>query len=122
MNQRQSIIFQQLLIPHLIWMREKPVAIKKVFGKRTKEISVNSLKSMIGEFDGSGGIRACGLALSLYHGMIPPTIGTEHLDPRCDLNVVLGQARKKEIRSALLNGCSNGGSNISLWFKRCSSS
>jgi 3-oxoacyl-[acyl-carrier-protein] synthase II len=98
------------------------LAIKKVFGKEVKEISVGSLKSMIGEFDGSGGIRACGLALSLYHGMIPPTIGTEHLDPQCDLNVVLGQQKKREIRSALLNACSNGGSNISLWFKRCSSS
>jgi 3-oxoacyl-[acyl-carrier-protein] synthase II len=98
------------------------LAIKKVFGKHAKEISVSSLKSILGEFDGSGGIRACGLALSLYHGMIPPTIGTEHLDSQCDLNVVLGQARKKEMRSALLNGCSNGGSNISLWFKRCSSS
>jgi 3-oxoacyl-[acyl-carrier-protein] synthase II len=93
------------------------LAIKKVFGKKAKEISVGSLKSMIGEFDGSGGIRACGLALSLFHGMIPPTIGTEHLDPQFDLNVVLGQPRKKDIRSALLNGCSNGGSNISLWFK-----
>ena len=98
------------------------LAIKKVFGKRAKEISVSSLKSMLGEFDGSGGIRACGLALSLRHGMIPPTIGTEHLDPQCDLNVVLGQSKKKDIRSALLNGCSNGGSNISLWFKRYSSS
>jgi len=97
------------------------LAIKKVFGKQAKEISVSSLKSMLGEFDGSGGIRACGLALSLFHGMIPPTVGTEHLDPQCDLNVVLGQPKKKDIRSALLNGCSNGGSNISLWFKRCSS-
>ena len=102
--------------------RAETLAIKKVFGKRAKEISVSSLKSMLGEFDGSGGIRACGVALSLYHGMIPPTIGTEHLDPQCDLNVVLGQSKKKEIRSALLNGCSNGGSNISLWFKRYSSS
>jgi len=98
------------------------LAIRKVFGKETKEISVGSLKSMVGEFDGSGGIRACGLALSLYHGMIPPTIGTEHLDPRFDLNVVLGQPRTKKIRSALLNGCSNGGSNISLWFKHFPSS
>ena len=98
------------------------LAIKKVFGKRGKEISVSSLKSMLGEFDGSGGIRACGLALSLYHGIIPPTIGTEHPDPRCDLNVVIGQAKKKEIRSAILNSASNGGSNISLWFKRYRSS
>ena len=96
------------------------LAIKRVFGKRATEILVSSLKSVLGEFDGSGGIRACGLALSLYHGMIPPTIGTEEIDSQCDLNVVLGQAKKKEIRSALLNGCSNGGSNISLWFKRYS--
>ena len=97
--------------------RAEGLAIKKVFKERAKEISVSSLKSMLGEFDGSGGIRACGLSLSLYHGVIPPTIGTKHLDPQCNLNVVLGQSKKKEIRSALLNGCSNGGSNISLWFK-----
>jgi 3-oxoacyl-[acyl-carrier-protein] synthase II len=98
--------------------RAETLAIKKVFGKRVKEISVSSLKSMLGEFDGSGGVRACSLALSIYHGMIPPTIGTNHLDPECDLNVVLDQSQKKEVRSAILNGCSNGGSNISLWFKR----
>jgi 3-oxoacyl-[acyl-carrier-protein] synthase II len=93
------------------------LAIKKVFKERAKEISVSSLKSMLGEFDGSGGIRACGVALSLYHGMIPPTIGTEHLDPACGLNIVLHQFQKRPIRSALLNSASNGGSNISLWFK-----
>jgi 3-oxoacyl-[acyl-carrier-protein] synthase II len=102
--------------------RGETLAITKVFGKMAREISVGSLKSMLGEFDGSGGIRACGVALSLYHGVIPPTIGTEHLDPQSDLHVVLGQSEKKEIRSALLNACSNGGSNISLWFKRYSSS
>ncbi len=93
-------------------------AIKKVFKERTREVSISSLKSMLGEFDGSGGIRACSAALSLYNGMIPPTIGTRHLAPECDLNVILGQPRKKEIRSALLNSCSNGGSNISLWLKQ----
>jgi 3-oxoacyl-[acyl-carrier-protein] synthase II len=102
--------------------RGETLAIRRVFGKRAREISVSSLKSMLGEFDGSGGIRACGLALSLYHGTIPPTIGTKRLDPECDLNVVLDQSRKGEIRSALLNGCSNGGSNISLWFKHYASS
>jgi len=101
--------------------RAETLAIKKVFRKRAKEISVSSLKSMLGEFDGSGAIRACGVALSLFHGMIPPTIGTEQLDPECDLDYTLEQSRKREIRSAILNGCSNGGSNISLWFKRYSS-
>jgi 3-oxoacyl-[acyl-carrier-protein] synthase II len=98
--------------------RAEALAIKKVFGKKAKEISVSSLKSMIGEFDGSGGIRACSLVLSIYHGVIPPTIGTKHLDSECDLNVVRGGPQKREVRSAILNGCANGGSNISIWFKR----
>ena len=98
--------------------RAEAFAIDRVFKERTREISISSLKSVLGEFDGSGGIRACGVALSLYNGIIPPTIGTSHLDPGCSLNVVLGQSRKTEIRSALLNSCSNGGSNISLWFKQ----
>jgi 3-oxoacyl-[acyl-carrier-protein] synthase II len=98
--------------------RAEALAIKKVFGKRTKEISISSLKSMIGEFDGSGGIRACSLVLSICHGVIPPTIGTKHLDPECDLNVILGGPQKREVRSAILNGCANGGSNISIGFKR----
>jgi 3-oxoacyl-[acyl-carrier-protein] synthase II len=98
--------------------RAETFAIKKVFGERRKEISVSSLKSLLGEFDGSGGIRACAMVLSLYHEMIPPTIGTEHIDPQCDVNLVLRQSGRRNIRSALLNGFSNGGSNISLWFKR----
>jgi 3-oxoacyl-[acyl-carrier-protein] synthase II len=101
--------------------RAEALAIRKKFGKGTKGISVSALKSMIGEFDGSGGIRACSMALSLFNGVIPPTIGTEHLDPSCELNVVLGQPKQRVIRSALLNSCSNGGSTISIWFKRFTS-
>ncbi len=98
--------------------RVETLAVKKVFKERAKEISMSSIKSMLGEFDGSGGIRACSAVMSLYHETIPPTIGTEHLDPECDLDYTLGHPRKRTIRSALLNSCSNGGSNISLWFKR----
>jgi 3-oxoacyl-[acyl-carrier-protein] synthase II len=102
--------------------RAETLAIRKVFKESTKEISVSSLKSMIGEFDGSGGIRACAVALVFHHGIIPPTIGTQRLDPECDLNVVLRQSQSRPVRSALLNSCSNGGSNISLLFKQYVSS
>ncbi len=98
--------------------RAEAFAIRNVFGKRAEEIPVGAMKSMIGEFDGSGGIRACGVALSLFQGMIPPTVGTKHLDPQCDLNVVLSQPKQGALRSALLNSCANGGSTISIWFKR----
>ena len=97
--------------------RAETLAIKKFFGKRAKDISVSCLKSTLGEFDGSGGIRACAVALSILNGVIPPTIGTQRLDPECDLNLVLHQSQEKPVRSALLNSASNGGSNVSLWFK-----
>jgi 3-oxoacyl-(acyl-carrier-protein) synthase len=93
------------------------LANKKVFKGRAEDISISSLKSILGEFDGSGGIRACAVAMTLYDGAIPPTIGTEHVSPQCDLNVVLHLSEKRAMRSALLNSSSNGGSSISLWFK-----
>ncbi len=98
--------------------RAEASAIRKVFKERTRDIWVNAMKSMIGEFDGSGGIRACVVALSLFHGILPPTIGTESLDPQCDLKIVLHQPERGELRSGLLNSSSNGGSAVSIWFKR----
>jgi len=55
-----------------------------------------------------GGIRACGVALSLDQGMIPPTIWNRTSRPSMWSGLYLRQSRKREIRSALLNGCSNG--------------
>jgi len=73
---------------------------------------------MIGEFDGSGGLRACATLLAIYHGIIPPTINYNAPDPDCDLDYTPNEAREREIDTALLNGFSNGGSNISILFGR----
>jgi len=93
-------------------------AIKAAFREGAGDISISSVKSMIGEFDGSGGIRACTTVLALYHGIIPPTINYSTADPDCDLDYTPNEARKRRIDSALLNGFSNGGSNISILFGR----
>ena len=93
-------------------------AIKSTFRKEARHISISSFKSMIGEFDGSGGIRACTTMLALYHGIIPPTINYSTTDPDCDLDYTPNEARERRIDSALLNGFSNGGSNISILFGR----
>jgi 3-oxoacyl-[acyl-carrier-protein] synthase II len=92
--------------------------IKAAFREGTRDISISSVKSMIGEFDGSGGMRACATALALYHGVIPPTINYSVSDPDCDLDYTPNEAREKRIHTALLNGFSNGGSNISILFGR----
>jgi 3-oxoacyl-(acyl-carrier-protein) synthase len=75
---------------------------------------------MIGEFDASGGIKACATVLSIKEGIIPPTINYREPDPKCDLDYTVHGAKKKEIGSALLNGFANGGANISILFKRLS--
>jgi 3-oxoacyl-[acyl-carrier-protein] synthase II len=92
--------------------------IKAAFREGTRDLSISSVKSMIGEFDGSGGMRACATALALYHGVIPPTINYSVSDPDCDLDYTPNEAREKRIHTALLNGFSNGGSNISILFGR----
>jgi len=93
-------------------------AIKATFGPEARGIRVSSVKSMIGEFDGSGALRACAALLAIYHGVIPPTINYSASDPECDLDYTPNEAREEEIDTALLNGFSNGGSNISILFGR----
>ena len=75
---------------------------------------------MIGEFDASGGIKACAAVMSIKEGIVPPTINYHEPDPACDLDYTVQGAKKKEISSALLNGFANGGANISILFKRLS--
>ena len=93
-------------------------AIRAAFRKGAMDISISSIKSMIGEFDGSGGIRACTTVLALYDGIIPSTINYSTTDPDCDLDYTPNEARERRVDSALLNGFSNGGSNISILFGR----
>jgi len=90
-------------------------AIKKVFGQRAYDIPVSSIKSMVGHCLGSaGGIEAAATALSVYHGVIPPTINYENPDPHCDLDYVPNAARKAEVRLAISNSLAFGGNNTTV--------
>ncbi len=63
---------------------------RRVFGDRTAQLPVTSLKSMIGHCLGAAGaIEAAALALSIARGVIPPTINHESAD--CDVLVVANQ-------------------------------
>jgi len=95
-------------------------AIKRVFGKRADKISISAVKSMIGEFDASGGIRACATVLTVQQGVIPPTINYRESDPECDLDYTTTGAAKKEVELALLNGSANGGAHICILFQKVS--
>jgi 3-oxoacyl-[acyl-carrier-protein] synthase II len=56
--------------------------------------------------------------LSLYEGIIPPTINYETPDPECDLDYVPNKARAKAIRIAISNSFGFGGTNGCLVFKK----
>ena len=94
--------------------RAEALAIRKVFGQ-ARSTPVSSLHGHIGDFCGSGTLRAAALLLSLRDGKILPTLGLK--DPEFDLDHVMDQPRAKEIQYALLNGFSFGGSNVCLLFK-----
>jgi 3-oxoacyl-[acyl-carrier-protein] synthase II len=95
-------------------------AIKKVFGEHAYKTAVSSTKSMTGHLLGAaGGVEAVITVLSLYNGIIPPTINLENPDPECDLDYVPHHARKKEIACALTNSFGFGGTNACLLFTKC---
>jgi 3-oxoacyl-[acyl-carrier-protein] synthase II len=91
--------------------------IKLAFGKKAFEISISSIKGMIGHCLGSaGGIEAVATLLSLEEGIIPPTINYATSDPACDLDYTPNKARKKEMQIALSNSFAFGGNNVCLVF------
>jgi 3-oxoacyl-[acyl-carrier-protein] synthase II len=95
------------------------LAIKKVFGERAYQIKISSTKSMTGHLlGGAGALEGAATALSIYHGIIPPTINLEEKDPECDLDYTPGQAFPLKIRSALSNSFGFGGHNGTLVFSR----
>ena len=94
--------------------RAEAMAIQKAFSQ-AGSIPVSSVKGHIGDFCGSGTLRAAALLLSMRDGKIPPTFGLKN--PEFELDHIMDQTRVKQIRYALLNGFSFGGSNVCLLFK-----
>jgi len=76
---------------------------------------ITSLKGATGEIFASGGIRAAALALSLRKGIVPPIAGLTA--PLASLPFVIGEARRRPLRKALLSGISFGGTYACLLFE-----
>jgi 3-oxoacyl-[acyl-carrier-protein] synthase II len=96
------------------------VAIAKVFGDATSELSVSSTKSMTGHMLGAAGsVEFIASLLSIRDQIVPPTINHCTPDPACgDLDVTPNKARSREVRAALSNSAGFGGHNVSLVVKR----
>ncbi len=93
--------------------------IKRVFGEHAYELSVSSTKSCTGHLLGAaGGLEAGLLALSIHHGILPPTINLDEPGEGCDLDFIPHEAREQQVDVALTNSFGFGGTNGSLIFGR----
>jgi len=90
-------------------------AIRQVFGPRADRLPVTSGKSALGHaFGGSGGLELISCVKTLQEGLIPPTLNYLGPDPACDLDLVVGEARRCPVRLALSNSFAIGGLNAVL--------
>jgi len=93
-------------------------AIKNIFKEKSKDLFINSTKSMTGHLLGaSGAIEAIATILSLNNNYIPPTINYKDLDPECDLNYIPNKGISKTISYGLSNSFGFGGHNSVIIFK-----
>lgn len=90
-------------------------AIKAALGDHARNVAISSTKSMTGHLLGAaGGVEAVICALTLQHGMIPPTINLENQDPECDLDYVPNVPRQADVRTAMSNSFGFGGHNATV--------
>ncbi|MDK2897441.1 MAG: 3-oxoacyl-[acyl-carrier-protein] synthase [Candidatus Atribacteria bacterium] len=91
------------------------LAIKKVFGEKAYRLKISATKSMTGHLLGAAGaLEAMATALSIYHGIIHPTINLEEADPDCDLDYTPLKPVSMVINNALSNSFGFGGHNGTL--------
>ncbi|HEV7241725.1 MAG TPA: beta-ketoacyl-ACP synthase II [Thermoanaerobaculia bacterium] len=100
--------------------RIETIAIKRVFGEHAYKLAVSSTKSMTGHLLGAaGGLESAIAAMTIRHGIIPPTINLENPDEGCDLDYVPNVAREAPgIKHVLSNSFGFGGTNATLIFSR----
>ncbi len=99
--------------------RIETIAIRRAFGSHADHLAISSTKSMTGHLLGAaGGLEAGILALSVRHGVIPPTINLVTPGPGCDLDYTPNVARERAVNVALSNSFGFGGTNACLLMKK----
>jgi 3-oxoacyl-[acyl-carrier-protein] synthase II len=97
---------------------EEATAIATVFAENKANLHVSGVKSMTGHLlGGAGAMGVFSAVLAIHHGIIPPTINLENVDPVCaelGLNYTPNVAARKTVRAALANSFGFGGTNASI--------
>jgi 3-oxoacyl-[acyl-carrier-protein] synthase II len=62
-------------------------------------------------------VEAIASILSIVHGIVPPTINLDDLDPQCRLNIAANAPVHRPVRVALSNAFGFGGHNTCAVFR-----
>jgi len=93
-------------------------AIEDLFGPRAAAIPVTSVKGLLGHMLGAAGaVELIVSALSLKHGLIPPTGNRDTPDPECALDIVTAP-RALPLECVLSNSAGFGGCNAAAVLTR----
>lgn len=97
------------------------VAVQRLFGENAYKMNISSTKSMTGHLLGAtAAIEALACVFAITHGIIPPTINVDQVDPAIDpkLNLTIGTAQKREVKVAISNTFGFGGHNSTIVFRK----
>jgi nodulation protein E len=93
-------------------------AVAEAFGAHAQAVLMSSTKSMHGHLiGGTGAVELLACLMALQEGVIAPTIGYEHPDPNCALDVVPNIARQAKVTATVSNAFAFGGMNAVLALK-----
>jgi minimal PKS ketosynthase (KS/KS alpha) len=99
--------------------RHETAAYKNSLGEHAYNVSISSIKSMIGHSLGAiGAIEMATCALVIDRSVIPPTANWENRDPECDLDYTPKEARRRSVDVALSTGSGFGGFQSAMIFSR----
>jgi 3-oxoacyl-(acyl-carrier-protein) synthase len=95
--------------------------LQNIFGDGLEQLLICAIKSKLGHSGGASGAFSClTAALILERGMVPPIANLTALDPRCNLNLHIGQPIQATVQNVLINAYAFGGNNISVVLGNCS--
>jgi 3-oxoacyl-[acyl-carrier-protein] synthase II len=94
-------------------------AVSKFFGPHIPKLRISATKSATGHLlGGAGAIESIICIKAIHHGIIPPTINTQQIDPQLPegLNIIVGRSVQQEVHVAMSNTFGFGGHNASAVF------
>ena len=90
-------------------------ALRKVFGKRWREVPVSGSKGAIGHAMAAAGmLEAIVAAQTCATGIVPPTVNLRQVDEGCELDHVIGEPRDANAETVLSVSFGMGGQNAAV--------